>query len=147
MKVPRGHVTSSRVPAGQYFPRAQGRPGPHEPAQQTYIYKYTYTNLLIFISRSFFEYVCGYLQLHISSDTWRKTEVSVLQRRLTCRTEASFSTSLAGCPTCLTQLFPCRTSRARWPMRNGSALFTVISQWAQELGGRPQWAAFQTEKP
>lgn len=31
VKVPGGHVTSSKVPAGQKLPRAQGKPGPDEP--------------------------------------------------------------------------------------------------------------------
>ena len=74
-------------------------------------------------------------------------EFGVLVLRLTCRTEASFSASLTCCPTCLTQLFPRCTSRARWPMRGGGALLTVIALWAKELGGGPLWASFQTVKP
>lgn len=31
VKVPRGHTTSMTVPAGQYLPRAQSKPGPAEP--------------------------------------------------------------------------------------------------------------------
>lgn len=35
VKVPRGHITSSK-PAGQYLPRAQGKPGPDEPVIGTH---------------------------------------------------------------------------------------------------------------
>src|SRR4029434_8446422 len=35
VKVPRGHKISLRVPAGQYLPLAQGRPGPTEPGRGT----------------------------------------------------------------------------------------------------------------
>lgn len=34
--MPRGQITSSKVPAGQYLPRAQGKPGPDEPVACTY---------------------------------------------------------------------------------------------------------------
>lgn len=155
VKVPRGQSTSSSKPAGQYRPRAQGKPGPDEPVMcahtdthkhMRYTEKWPHCRKSAEI-RFHFIYSCScFIARHFFSISVF-TEVSVSVQRLTCRTKTSFSASLTGCPTCLTQLFSCCTSRARWPVRGGSALFTVIALWAQELGGRSLRASFQTVKP
>lgn len=137
VKVPGGHRTSCSTPAGQYLPRAQGNPGPAEPARATdfrrRLEQWAESKIILLNQSSY------------SSRLFLNTPV-LRVLRLACRTEPSFFTSLTGCPTCLTQLFPCCTSRARWPVRTSGALFTEKPLWAQEVGGGSLWAAFQTVK-